>query len=269
MNKKHEEMFVPRFFFALRISFILVLGFSAPASAANSFWQKGQSLLKSLGEGKKPGDLTVGEIASGLKEALRVGTGNVVTQLGRPDGFNADTAVHIPLPKSLQNVKVMLGKVGLSGMLDELELKLNRAAEIATPKAKELFGKAIMDMSIADAKAIYTGPEDSATRYFQGKTSLSLSQAMRPVVENSLAQVGAVQTYDKIMQKYRALPFVPDVKADLTDHVVKKGMEGIFQYLAKEEAAIRKNPAKQTTDILKRVFGGKSGGVSQGMSGRD
>ncbi len=32
-------------------------------------------------------------------------------------------------------------------------------------------------------------------------------------------------------------------------------MDGIFYYLAKEEAAIRENPAKQTTDLLKRVFG--------------
>jgi hypothetical protein len=32
-------------------------------------------------------------------------------------------------------------------------------------------------------------------------------------------------------------------------------MDGIFYYMAKEEAAIRTNPAKRTTDLLKRVFG--------------
>jgi hypothetical protein len=49
---------------------------------------------------------------------------------------------------------------------------------------------------------------------------------------------------------------VPDVKADLTKHVIQKGINGIFYYLAKEEAAIRKDPVKQTTDLLKKVFGG-------------
>jgi len=53
------------------------------------------------------------------------------------------------------------------------------------------------------------------------------------------------------------LPFVPDVKANLTGHVVQKAMDGIFYYIAKEEAAMRKNPAKQTTDLLKKVFGSK------------
>jgi hypothetical protein len=78
---------------------------------------------------------------------------------------------------------------------------------------------------------------------------------MEPVVEQSLSQVGAVQTYDKIMGEYRTIPFVPDVKADLTTHVVEKGMAGIFHYMAVEEAAIRQNPAKRTTELLQRVFG--------------
>jgi hypothetical protein len=44
------------------------------------------------------------------------------------------------------------------------------------------------------------------------------------------------------------------LKANLTDHVLDKGMDGIFYYIAKEEAAIRTNPVKQTTDLLKKVF---------------
>jgi hypothetical protein len=54
---------------------------------------------------------------------------------------------------------------------------------------------------------------------------------------------------------YAALPFVPDVKANLIEHVIDKGISGIFYYLAKEEAAIRKDPFKQTSTLLKQVFG--------------
>ena len=59
------------------------------------------------------------------------------------------------------------------------------------------------------------------------------------------------------MGEYRAIPFVPDAKADLTTYVVEKGMDGIFHYIALEEAAIRQNPAKRTTELLQRVFGAK------------
>ena len=87
--------------------------------------------------------------------------------------------------------------------------------------------------------------------------SQPLAKEMRPIVENTLSEVGAVQAYDKVMGQYRTLPFVPDVKADLTNHVIDKGLAGIFHYLAEEEAAIRQNPAKRTTELLQRVFGSK------------
>ena len=73
----------------------------------------------------------------------------------------------------------------------------------------------------------------------------------------ALEQAGAIQTYDNVMGQYRSVPFVPDVKADLTSYVVEEGMNGIFHYLAKEEAAIRQNPAKRTTELLQTVFGSK------------
>ena len=112
-------------------------------------------------------------------------------------------------------------------------------------------------MTFEDVKAVYNGPEDSATKYFQEKMAPSLKQEMSPIVTDSLSQVGAIQVYENVIGQYKTLPFVPDVKADLTDHVTQKGIEGIFHYIAKEEAAIRQNPAEQTTELLRRVFGGK------------
>jgi hypothetical protein len=81
-----------------------------------------------------------------------------------------------------------------------------------------------------------------------------LADEMRPIVKKALSQAGAVQAYDNVMGKYQSLPFMPDVKANLTQHVVELGLSGIFHYMAEEEAAIRKNPVKRTTDILKKVF---------------
>jgi hypothetical protein len=145
----------------------------------------------------------------------------------------------------------------MSGLFDDLELKLNRAAEEATPEAKALFLDAIQEMTLEDAEQIFRGPEDAATRYFQGKMSEPLAVRMQPLVEKSLQQVGAVQSYETAMGQYRSLPFVPDLRADLTRHVIDRGLDGIFYYLAREEAAIRQNPAMRTTELLRKVFGRK------------
>jgi hypothetical protein len=231
---------------------------SGVVTAQNKWFQKAKEVV---GDSEKSDSglnaLSVDSIAAGLKDALRVGSETVVTQLGKPDGFNADPAIHIPLPENLKAVKNALDKIGMSSMLDDLELQLNRAAETATPKAKALFLQSIREMTLDDAMGIYKGPEDAATKYFQSKMSKPLAETMHPIVENSLSQVGAVQTYNNVMGKYRSLPFVPDVKADLTNYVTERGMDGIFHYLAREEAAIRQNPAKRTTDLLKRVFGAR------------
>ncbi|MDH3703467.1 MAG: DUF4197 domain-containing protein [Alphaproteobacteria bacterium] len=237
---------------------LLLVAATPPAVAQfGDLLKKGQELLggSSGGSGSTLSNLSTGEIAKGLKEALRVGSGRVVKQVGRRDGYNADPNIHLPLPSSLKTVQSTLKSVGMSGMLDDLEMKLNRAAEVAAPKAKTLFVNAIAAMTLDDAKRIYNGPKDSATRYFQGKMTKPLAREMAPVVNKSLSEVGAIKSYDNVMGQYKQLPFVPDAKANLTEYVVTKGMDGIFYYLAKEEAAIRENPAKRTTALLKKVFG--------------
>lgn len=199
--------------------------------------------------------LSTAELTEAFQQTLELGSQRVVEQLGATDGFNKDSLIRISLPSQLQTVKTWLDKVGLGGSLEDLEVSLNRAAESAVPKAKSLFVEAIKQMSFEDIKSIYNGGDDAATRYFQSKMTPSLTQEMAPLVQQSLSDVGAVALYDNVMGDYKSIPFVPDVKADLVDHVVDGGLTGIFHYLAKEEAAIRENPVKRTTELLKKVFG--------------
>lgn len=228
-----------------------------PVSVLSGWLDDGKDLLEKYTDksGLKSSALTDSDIAAGLREALIVGTGNVVVRLGKENGFNGDPRVHIPLPEDLMKVRKLLKKVKQEKIADELELRLNRAAEIATPKARRHFMNAIRGMTLDDARRIWKGPEDSATAYFRGKMTSPLKKDISPIISKSLADAGAIKSYEKMMGRYRKLPFVPDVRADLTEYVTEKGLEGIFHYLAKEEAAIRKDPFKRTTELLKRVFG--------------
>ncbi len=195
------------------------------------------------------------ELTAAFKQALTIGTNEVAGQLGVKNGFNLDPKVRIPLPENLKRVQTALNSVGLSSLMDDLELRLNRAAEIATPEAKALFVNSIQQMSFNDVVDIYKGPNDSATQYFKRTMSAPLSDRITPIVNRAIAQAGVVQAYDNVMAQYAAIPFMPDVKADLTNYVVDRGIDGIFFYLAEQETAIRQDPVRQTTDLLKRVFG--------------
>ncbi|WP_143871178.1 DUF4197 domain-containing protein [Catenovulum sediminis] len=234
----------------------------SPLANAESWFEKGLEMLtggadkqNSADDNNDKGEFSSDDLSTAFKQALKIGTENVVNQLGQEGGFNADPLVHIPLPEEFNKIKKYLDKAGLSKYTDELEVKLNRAAEAATPQAKALFIDAIKEMSFSDVKAIYTGPNDSATQYFQNKMSAPLKAKMQPIVNASLEDVGAIQLYDKVVDRYKKIPFVPDIKADLTEHVIDKGIQGIFFYMAQEETKIRENPEQQTTELLKKVFG--------------
>ncbi|MGB0719809.1 MAG: DUF4197 domain-containing protein [Bdellovibrionales bacterium] len=215
----------------------------------NIFGAGGQSNLSAL---------TNADIIAGLKEALEIGTQNVVGQLGVLNGFNADPKIHIPLPSTLQKVDNVLSAVGMNTLTADLETRLNRAAEAATPKAKQYFITAIKNMTFSDAKAILQGPNDAATQYLRRAMGPQIKSDMQPVIQNALAQAGAIQAYDSVMGRYAQIPFMPDVKADLQNYVSDKALDGIFYYVAREEAAIRENPAARTTTLLQKVFAARS-----------
>ena len=238
-----------------RREFVLLFSGAALSGCQTAMGGGGLDLQSALGGAGLVQPLTDGEIGAGLKEALKIGTQRVVGQVGALDGYNDDPAIHIPLPRDLNKVHEVLTKIGLNEMTADLELKLNRAAERAAPEAKAVFWQAITEMTLQDVRGIWQGPDDAATQYFRGKMTNPLTERFTPIVLDSMNDVGAIRSYDRMMAKYKTVPFVPDVKADLTRYTVGKGLDGLFHYVAREEAAIRRDPAKRTTQLLKRVFG--------------
>jgi hypothetical protein len=235
---------------------LLAAGAPAAPHAQDSLFDQGRGMLEGVLQGPSRGsDLSDAQIGDGLREALKVGTERVTASLGQVDGFNTNPDVHIPLPQSLQTVQSALATVGMSGLADDLELRMNRAAETAVPQAKEMFWQAVSEMTLEDAQGILAGPDDAATRYFQDKMTAPLTERFTPVVNAELADAGAVQAYDEMMGDYDALPFAPDVETNLTPYVVQQALDGMFLMLGREEAAIREDPAARTTELLQTVFG--------------
>ena len=205
------------------------------------------------------GGLTQADAALGIRAALDKGVGNAISNVGILDGFLGNSLVRIPLPKVLQDVQSYLRPLGADGLLVELQQQLNRGAEKAAPIAKDIFLGAIRDLSITDAINIVRGPDNAATEYLSERTSTKLSQLFSPIMENALNQTGALQLVDQVSSSLNNVPFGPnlgvDARNDLISHGVNYGLKGVFYYIGEEEKAIRENPAKRTSEILRRVFG--------------
>jgi hypothetical protein len=214
------------------------------------------SLNKVLGAASSTGkgSLSTETIASGLKEALQVGTERGSAKLSSVDGFFKDAALKILMPAEAQKVEQKLRGIGLGSQVDKAILSMNRAAEDASKSAAPIFINAIKQMSIQDAVGILKGGDFAATGYLKGKTTTNLTEAFRPVIEQSLAKVDATKYWNSVFSTYNKFS-ADKVNTDLSVYVTEKALAGIFHQVALEEQKIRKDPAAQTTNLLKQVFG--------------
>jgi hypothetical protein len=58
-----------------------------------------------------------------------------------------------------------------------------------------------------------------------------LAKLIAPVIDQSLAKVGAIAPYDTMMAQYMSTPFVPDAKAYPREYIVAETMKGTFHYV--------------------------------------
>jgi hypothetical protein len=199
--------------------------------------------------------LSNSEASGGLKEALTQGVGKAVSTLGAADGFFGNKEVKIPLPKSLKKIEKGMKLVGMGKQSDELVLKMNRAAEAAVPEAKALLVGSIKQMTLADAKAILTGPQDAATQYFKKTTSTQMAEKFLPIVTKATENVKLADSYNKYAAMGSKFGVVKKEDANINQYVTQKALDGLYLMVAKEEAAIRKDPLGQASNLLKKVFG--------------
>ncbi len=197
------------------------------------------------------------EVINGLKEALSVGSNNSSSAASKADGFYKNPKIKIPFPQEAIDMKTTLDKLGMKKQTDKFIETLNRGAESAAKEAAPIFLDAIKGMSIGDGFAILNGQDTAATSYLKGKTTTQLDAAFKPKVKEALQKVELTKYWKPLMTKYNRIPGVTKQNPDLDSYVTAKAMEGLFTLLADEEIKIRKDPAAQVSDLLKKVFGSK------------
>lgn len=194
-------------------------------------------------------------VATGLKQALEVGTQRTTATLSRAGAFGDSPVLRLELPGEMGRLAEVLRTVGFSAQVDALEDSMNLAAEQAAAKAVPVFTSAIASMTIADAFEILNGSEDAATRYFQDRTSAELKSRFKPVAATAMQQVGLYDIYQQVIGRYNQIPFTKPPAVDLESYVADQTLAALFGEIAKEEARIRQDPAARSTTLLRRVFG--------------
>ncbi len=203
--------------------------------------------------------LSDAEVAQALKEALTVGTDTSVSRGSAVNGYFGNEIIKILLPPEAQPILSVINQVpGGQTLLNEVVLKVNRAAEQAAVEATPIFVNAITGITISDALGILNGNDDAATLYLKGATQEQIITAFRPHIVSSLEAVGAQSAWQTLTSNYNTVaPFLgqPQVNTDLADHTTRKATDGLFVMVAEEEGKIRNDVSHRVSDLLQRVFG--------------
>ena len=175
------------------------------------------------------GSLTESEITAGLKEALNVGAKNATARLSAINGFFGNALIKVLMPPEAKKVENTLRQLGLGNQVDDAILSMNRAAEDASSKALQIFINAITSMSIQDGLSILKGGDNAATNYLKNKTTTALTNAFRPVINESLDKVNATKYWSIVFTTYNKLPTTfnkinPDLPAYVTERALIAGL---------------------------------------------
>ncbi|MBL7969408.1 MAG: DUF4197 domain-containing protein [Prolixibacteraceae bacterium] len=213
--------------------------------------------------------LTNTEIVAGLKEALLVGTDSSVNHLSAVDGYLKDQAVKILLPSEAKNITDNLSKLpGGQKLVEDVIVRINRAAEDAAKGAKPIFVNSVKEMTFADALQILKGPDNAATQYFKSKTAAQLGELYRPKIRESLnknlvAGISTQQSWNELTNQWNKIAGssigkiagMKPVDVKLEDYLLQQALNGLFLKIEEREKDIRTNANARVTALLKRVFG--------------
>lgn len=200
-------------------------------------------------------DLTQQDASGGLKDALIQGAQVAVKQLGTPGGFSNNPDVRIELPGNLGKAARTMKMMGMGAQVEQLEVSMNKAAEAAVPQAQELLIDAVKKMTVADAKSILSGPDDSATQYLNKSSREQIRARFLPIVKQATDQVGLAQQYNSFAGQAASFGVVDAKSSTVEGYVTEQALDGLFEMIAKQEAGIRQNPAAAATSLAKKVFG--------------
>lgn len=233
----------------IQISFLsaMMLMFSGCAQLAEISEQIGGEL-----------PLSEQEVVRGLISALEVGAVRAATNAAEPGGFLDNELLFIAFPPDARRAANTLRDIGLGSLVDNFVTTLNRSAEEAAKQAAPIFRSAIEQMTFQDAFDILYGDDNAATDYFRRTTSAELAATFSPVISSALNQTEATRYWTDITSQYNQIPFVTPIQTDLVQYTTDQALDGLFLLLENEEKAIREDPVKRTTDILRRVFGHSS-----------
>ena len=193
--------------------------------------------------------LTETDVISGLKEALSTGATNAAARLSQQNGYYGDLTVKILLPDEAKVIVDNISRIpGGQKLVEDVILRINRAAEDAAKEAAPIFINSIKQMTVRDAFNILRGADNAATAYLRATTWNELYALYKPKIRTAtekkiVSNISTKDSWNALTGKWNSfansvpgrLAGMKPVTTDLDAWLTSKALDGMFLKVEGEE----------------------------------
>lgn len=192
--------------------------------------------------------LSQADAGQALRDLLQRSAKTAVLRAGRENGFLLNPQIRIGLLKNHRKAETVLRALGYGQQVDAFVLGMNRAAEMALPKAEgviqEQLGTQLGKLSAADAKPLLTGQSGAASAYFRKQAEAALIVTLRQSVREVADKSGLSSGYGTLAATLMRLANIASDQGMIEEYVSQKAAAGFFIETAEAERGLRLVPAQ-------------------------
>ena len=199
-----------------------------------------------------------------IKDILLESAITATEALAKQDAYYKNPLYFIDLPADAEEVTETVRKApGGKSLLNDVVLRLNRAAESTASDVLPIIKFALSDLNIRDGISIVNGGKDAATKYLKEKALAQLEELYSPKISAEEAWKKVINTYNKTGAFFNKIGNIfgkddgmkDEATSDLSQYATEKALDAIFLRMAEEEGKIRANPRVYNSENIKKVLG--------------
>ncbi|MFV0530714.1 MAG: DUF4197 family protein [Flavobacteriales bacterium] len=197
---------------------------------------------------------------STIQNTLKGGLNNASSIFGDSQSFLTNALIEAAMPTELKNINNKLNDLGLSQIVDKEKAMIGKIAGASISTAKPIVENAINSMTLQDAINIVSGGKGAATKFLKDKSYTQVVNALSPVVNSQMSQLGVNNLLENALGGNNALNSIlgsvlggsqsTSLTQNLNNAVTQHLTDGLFNVIEDAENNTRNNPTGLLNSIL-------------------
>jgi hypothetical protein len=214
-------------------------------------------LAVSCSSQKKTGTETFSqnEAETVVKETMLLAAKRAIAVGKKKGSYTKNKRIRIPFPRSADKMRRDMIKYGYRKKINKYLNDMNVSAEESAGKTFYFFRIAVERMDIKDPVKLLNAKSGSIIDYMYKQEKEYINYEYYGIIRYFLKSTKVKTQFNRLLQLYSNSPYAKKVNINPRQYATDMGLKGLLTLMKDQEKLIRRNPAKRTSDEMKKVYG--------------